>query len=394
MISAHEDDINYSIVNSTKIPLGSNQSFVGTGQLVEYFIQVIINIASDQPSDTDGVILEFSPDNSTWTSNAIFNTRLDSVTNIYNLSLSYYIKDKYFRIRYINGGTPQNFIQLQTIFKKYRNPDGLSTATSPIDQHETTAMTRLASDFKRDIALGLVPYANNFVVNGTRTQGVGNTETLIGSISNTLYQFPTTPRRLRVKAGGNVNDTFGGAGANIIAIIGLDQDFNELTETIMLNGVNESSWSTNTFIRVNRSVVVIVGTYGSTNYGNIIIESETDLYELSTISTNTGRSLDMVYTVPKGKNAVMPRLSFIVDSLHSVTFKGYYRENTGTFNPPYKPTYLVNYINGVTGSWDTKPEEFFVLNEMTDIWGTAETITGTGNSHISASIDINLINNF
>lgn len=48
------------------------------------------------------------------------------------------------------------------------------------------------------------------------------------------YPFPTTAEPLRVQAGGNANDTLTGTGARTIEVTFLDENWNEVTETIEL----------------------------------------------------------------------------------------------------------------------------------------------------------------
>ena len=81
-------------------------------------------------------------------------------------------------------------------------------------------------------------------------------EEIIASFGGT-FNIMTTDDRLSIVSS-STNDSSAGTGANSIAIIGIDQDYNSVTEYITLNGTT-SVRSVNSFLGVNRAYVISSG---------------------------------------------------------------------------------------------------------------------------------------
>lgn len=377
--------------NSSSTTLAADGVFTGTGENISEYNEIQISYRTDVLSATDGIILEFSKDNATWVEYKTYTTTNNIYNSEYNGKFVFFttnVRKKYFRVIYTNGNTAQNSFKLTTSYK-YENSK--TSSSDILDFTDNVKIVRMGSDYKRDIAMGRVAYLSNYIIHGTRLQGISDTESMVSSISGTTYIWPQTARRLRIKAGGNVNDTYSGSGAWYVTILGLDSNFNEIIETLVTAGASASSWTTNTFIRVNTLGVSGVGTYSGSNEGDIIVESETDNYELSIISTGHGKSLSSNYTVPKGHSAFITRASFSSDGDHSVTFSGWYRKNSDDIIAPFPSSVLINFIPHCKGFVETKPEEIIKFEEMTDFWMTAKKETGTGNATVSISYDMEFI---
>lgn len=103
-------------------------------------------------------------------------------------------------------------------------------------------------------------------------------------------------------------------GAQTLTIEGLDASFDELTETITLNGVGAVTTAAS-FIRVNRAFVATTGTYHGTNEGTLIgtISAATQF----TIGPGFGQTQVGRYTVPNGKTAYLLFIAITVDEKKS-----------------------------------------------------------------------------
>lgn len=103
-------------------------------------------------------------------------------------------------------------------------------------------------------------------------------------------------------------------GAQTLTIEGLDASFDELAETITLNGTNAVTTS-GSFIRVNRAFVATAGTYHGTNEGTLIgtIDAATQF----TIGPSLGQTQIGRYTVPNGKTAYLLFIAITVDDKKS-----------------------------------------------------------------------------
>jgi hypothetical protein len=127
------------------------------------------------------------------------------------------------------------------------------------------------------------------------------------SVSNTVFEdvwyasqaltYPTVARTLTVDSSGNDNGT-GSTGANEIMIQGLDANWNEIKETVVLNAT-VSPTTTNEFIRVNRAFVTTVGSLG-VNENDITLTTTTDLDLQANIGAGLGQTEKSHLSVPAG----------------------------------------------------------------------------------------------
>jgi hypothetical protein len=100
----------------------------------------------------------------------------------------------------------------------------------------------------------------------------------------------------------DANDTSAGTGAQTVLIVGLDSNYNTITETVSMNGVTGVN-TTQSFIRVNDFLVRTAGSTGI-NEGNITLrQSTTTANVMSYILADFGKALSAVYTVPADKKA-------------------------------------------------------------------------------------------
>ncbi len=89
-----------------------------------------------------------------------------------------------------------------------------------------------------------------------------------------------------------------GTGAQTLTIQGLDSSYNEIEETITLDGTTTVITS-NSFLRVYRAFVVKVGS-GGVNAGNITISATTVGTTQGYIRQDEGQTLQSIYTIPAG----------------------------------------------------------------------------------------------
>lgn len=89
-----------------------------------------------------------------------------------------------------------------------------------------------------------------------------------------------------------------GTGAQTMTIQGLDSSYNEIEETITLDGTTTVTTS-NSFLRVYRAFIVKVGS-GGVNAGNITISATTAGTTQGYIRQDDGQTLQAIYTIPAG----------------------------------------------------------------------------------------------
>ena len=189
----------------------------------------------------------------------------------------------------------------------------------------------------------------------------------------------------------NLEDVASGNGARTVSILGLDNDFNEIEETITVNG----AVSTKTFLRIYRAFVATAGST-STNVGNVLISTGaggtgTVLADIGTIGTGTtfglGQTQLALYTVPAGKTGYLTTWNVgcaPMNNKATVLLKS--RELDGV-DVPFRTKDIVDLVGGYHTQNYSIPLRF---PEKTDIEVVA---AGDSNTIISSSFDIILVDN-
>ena len=135
-------------------------------------------------------------------------------------------------------------------------------------------------------------------------------------ITGGLMTWPTSAAVVSVTstdAGDDGNPT-SNTGAQTLTIEGLDASFDELNETITLNGTNAVTTS-GSFIRVNRAFVATAGAYHNNNEG--ILVGTVGGATMFTIPIGIGQTQVARYTVPNAKTAYLEFLAVSVDEKKS-----------------------------------------------------------------------------
>ncbi len=168
---------------------------------------------------------------------------------------------------------------------------------------------------------------------------VGTTEEVIWDGGGT-YVFLTSADSMKIVST-SADDSLGGSGANTMIVYGLDSDWNEVSEFIILTGTDTVKTTTK-FLRVYRAMVLTSGTntpIGDANLGTLTISSATAITLQAQIGIGNGQTLMCVYTVPADKTAYITGLSFGVGQGKECTFKAKFRNGVdGAFSVKYSLT--------------------------------------------------------
>lgn len=188
---------------------------------------------------------------------------------------------------------------------------------------------------------------------------------------------------MRVKSGGNANDTAAGTGAREITIEGLDETGALASEAVATAGASASSATTTTFMRVFRVYVSASGNYATqsagSHSGDIVIEN-TGGTEYATIASTDfprGQSQIAAYSVPLGYTAKMCGIIINVDSnkdLDAVLFK---RESILDVAAPYSAMRTVAEFDAISGEFAITFAQPLDFPALTDIGVMAKASTGT-----------------
>lgn len=193
--------------------------------------------------------------------------------------------------------------------------------------------------------------------------------------SNTIWIPPTTATQMTVVSSSAL-DTENGTGARTIVVAGLDANYAEISETIIMSGLTPVT-TTRSYLRIQRMTVITAGSNGS-NAGNITISSAT---LQGSITAAYGQSTFSVYTVPAGKIAYL-------HSLHLSSSKS--TDGRFTLRTRAAGVSRVRHSALLTGeSYDVEFTYPTVIPEKTDI--ELRAIANTGNGTVAGSYDLLLI---
>ena len=199
------------------------------------------------------------------------------------------------------------------------------------------------------------------------------------------YSYPSTATALTVVSSSTDDDgSPAGTGARTVTIIGLDANYNEVSETVTMNGTTNVT-TTQTFLRVNEAIVATAGSTGS-NVGTITIANTTPV-TLAEIVATAGIAQQCVYTVPAGKSVYITR--YMVSSYNSTS--------TGSaaqiwFKPYGGANMLATTVRiPGTGAFTCEADYPFPVTEKTDI--EMRGVTYSGSANMSGQIQIVVIQN-
>lgn len=102
----------------------------------------------------------------------------------------------------------------------------------------------------------------------------------------------------------SVNDDVGGSGTSGIFIEGLDDNYEPISEFVLLDGTTPVT-TTNTYRHVWETNCVNVGSTGTTNAGNITLTNSSSSQVLSYVAAGDSLSKHSQFLVPAGYNAIM-----------------------------------------------------------------------------------------
>ena len=146
------------------------------------------------------------------------------------------------------------------------------------------------------------------LVSGTGTS-VGTSTTTLWS-QNTVYAYLSTAAVMQISSS-SANDTAAGTGARTVTIYGLDANYNQINETVTLNGQTAVN-TTNSFLRVFHLAVVTAGSgeaaAGTIYAGTGTVTAGVPAVVYGVYTTGNG-STAAIWTVPAGYTAYITSYS-------------------------------------------------------------------------------------
>jgi hypothetical protein len=240
--------------------------------------------------------------------------------------------------------------------------------------------------FDLQVARGQVDGHSAVVVSGFNAT-VGTTYETVWSESS-VYAYPASAVAVKISSS-DANDTAAGTGARTVTVSGLDGSYNQINETVSLNGQTAVT-TTATFLRVFHINVVTAGSGGAAagniyaGVGTVTTGKPATVYG---VYTADGGATACIYTVPAGYTG------YIFDFLTScgVTTANAYA-NIGLYGRPLGGVFD-NVIQGrcANGSTFSLPFNYpLVFTEKSDI---EVRTSATSSSNVTANFSIVIIKN-
>lgn len=201
--------------------------------------------------------------------------------------------------------------------------------------------------------------------------------------------FPGSASQVRIKAGGNANDTAAGTGARSLLITGLDANWDVVTETLATTGAAQSPPTTTSFIRILTVTVASAGFYSTTgiagtNIGDITLETTAAVY-VGALLAVFGRWCVASYSVPRGYRAVLTNGAMGAGA--SAAFRILHRPSSNTASPAF--LCLDPFIHSADTGTHRLIDMQYEFDEYTDIVVFGNSTAGPG-GFLKAVIPIKL----
>ena len=242
------------------------------------------------------------------------------------------------------------------------------------------------------IARGLMGGCSSYHVYG-RHVDIGATPTPV--TRSGYYRTPqaNAPVHLRIKSGGNANDTAAGSGGRAVTFIGINATGDLITETVATAGASASAATTQHFIRLREAFVSASGTYATQTAGShastINIE-DTGGNLWATIadgSLGRGNMEQAVFTTPKDRAALVTNVFLSSDANKKANIVFYKREGILKTAAPYDAMQLINEFPQSAGLFDLEFNPPLYFPPLTDFGFMASVSAST----VDVSIGIDII---
>lgn len=349
--------------NTSILTLGAGIEFTGGWEDNIDFGTIIVGIKADQNSAVDGLMIE-------WSSDGVTVHDLDTYTIYANIGKTFSFQPvrRYFRVRYINGGTIQGSFNLETTMRRYYiKPSSHRIQDQIVSEDDAELMKSVITGIRDDgifdnvgidngknlrvnsfpytyaIAEGQLDNHSALLKFGTRTSLLAGTPSVIWEGTNPLYTYLSSAEQLKVTSTSG-EEVAAGTGVRTLTIHGLDDNFAEISETITMTGAVAATTSLS-YRRVFRAYGATCGT-AETNVGTITITNNAGTIELLKINIGDGQTLMALWTVPAGKKAFMVSGSVSTSSNKGAVVSFFVRVNDGGTLYPWLIKYRAYIFSG------------------------------------------------
>ena len=271
------------------------------------------------------------------------------------------------------------------------SPQILDT-TGVISPAMTTVLTRPTADFNEQ-------RNESHLLNQESRRKFGTNNSVSASGLQTVWPYSADwvpsqvfNEKLRIKAGGDANDTAAGTGARSIQVTFLDDSWNMVQETLTTAGASASSATTANCVRLLHVDDVTSGTYHGNNIGDITLEL-TGGNIMGFVAAGVGSTEQAILTVPAGKTAYVTEIFVSVGQGDSCDVKMMDVKDASVVSAPFEAAHEDWNISDFSGAQVFPMHTFLKFPEKADVWFEAERITGSGSARVSIDFSYYLVDN-
>ena len=334
-----------STANTTTTPLSGGATYTGTGEQND-----LPDVGCSCYSDTTGTLyFDFSVDGTNWRTFPTTGFAVSAGIHEFHTAVKL---GREFRVRFVNGASAQSTFQLTVYYGVFRQPS--APLNQPLSLDSDAILVRPTFpwlDISRGLSSGIATvkkFGRNLAV------GTSFVPITIGGVYQTPQSGSATA--LRIKSGGDANDTAAGSGAREVTFEGLDENFAMTSEAVATAGASASSATTTTFTRLYRAYVSDSGTYASSAAGShsagITIENGAGGTDWATIdATQFPKSQSEIgaYSVADGVTAYVFLDDVTIDSGKTAELIFFHRGGADETAAPYTAMRAKSVLTGLEG---------------------------------------------
>jgi len=238
-------------------------------------------------------------------------------------------------------------------------------------------------DYLYAIAEGDIPGHEPLLKFGTRESVAAGVSSVIWEGPTDLYVDLPSAEILKITSTSANDIAVTGTGARTLMLEGLDASYNEVSDSINMNGLTAVN-SNVAFLRINRAYVITCGT-GYTNAGIINIKNNASTVTQLLINIGDGQSLISRWTVPLGKTAYLVRAGISTNSNKGARISFFARKLDGGILYPWLIKYRGYIFSGAVGVNIKIP---FKVPEKTDLEMRVLTPVSAGVTSVGGTFEL------
>lgn len=291
-----------------------------------------------------------------------------------------------------NSGSLQTDFYFTTAIHKAAISPQIIDTTGIIQPEMTATLVRATADHneqRNESHVGHQESRRKFGTNNTVSTGSMQT---VWSYASDWIPNQVFNEKLRIKAGGDANDTAAGTGARSIQVTFLDDSWNMVQETIVTAGASASTATTANCVRLLHVDDVTTGTYHGNNIGDIVLEL-TGGNIMGNVAAGVGSTEQAVLTVPAGKTAYVTEIFLSVGQADSCDVRMMDVKDASVVAAPFNAAHEDWAISDFSGAQVFPLHTFLKFTEKSDVYFEAQRITGSGSAKVSVDFSYYLVDN-